>query len=397
MDKSLFSKAAGTASIAALNSVRDYVSSYMNKRKVRTRTGRKRRTSGFPYAQTVRKPRVRTATKLRRSVTRTKTVRRKRRSETITNPADLSAIYKSGGKRLKLSKLVRANKEYGIYQYAAITPYGGSSGSYFLRNFTGPSPSTIFQAPIHLYDLTSCSQVTSTSSLVTAAPCFFLRFTDNTSASTVSWENLATAWTTISSPNLSAQASTTQAWLPGGRDIMEYVNVDLLFYAPSATATRIKVAFVQITEDELHPTNVATARNTAFWQAQAKRYVRNPLETMDSRWSKYIKVLKQVSFYMDPKETTETVNARVKRVRLFHRFNRICNYNWQHSDTVSMVNQDEQTNLGSTNQTRLHPRARIYLMICGQARTNITGEDPQLHPSYDINLKVKHAALSSVT
>lgn len=380
MKSSLFSTALKTAGVLASGAV----SSYMKRRSKTSKPSSRSNPPPRPRPKPKKKLRLR-----RRAPTRT--VTRKRQRETQANRSDFSAIYKSGGKRLKLSKLVKANKEYGIYQYANISPFGGASGNFVLRNWQ-TALGAVLHAPVHLYDLSACNQMTG-AGVVKANPVHMLRFTNETDTATVSWENLGVNYTTISSPNSTINPTLTD-WFPGGRDVMEYVSADILFYCPSQTATRISVSLVQIRDEEFVPTNSATVRNTAFWQGVCKRFMRNPIETSDSRWHKYIKVLKTIKFYMDPKETTENVNARCKRVRLFQRLNRTCNYNYIHQDRINMLNQDEQINTGSGLQTTVHPNARIFLMITGQARL-ASADDAARHPTYDINLKIKHSSLSS--
>lgn len=340
--------------------------------------------------------RLRTA-KRSRSGSRTVT-KRKRNSESTTNAALFSAKYVSTGKRLKSSvynnKLVSSNKSSLVSGFTHVSAWGGVLGAIGLKNTSTTISTGQLIAPLHIFDMTA-SINDNMGSIQVPQIGYELRFSDPTDAAVCQFVPLVpSTGGTMALERYDSKYDTITNQYPGTRDLLDYVSADMMFYCPVQNSTRVNVQFVQFKRDELCPEAAFTAGSgfaTAFWQNYIKRYTYSPLSVLNAKSDKDITILKNINFYMDPKESTEPVNAITKRLKIFHRFNRLCNYNYNSEDKVKMYDDDMTINIAQ-NETQVVPKARIYMLIRAQARWNATYSS-NLHPSYDISYRQKHSQL----
>lgn len=360
-----------------------------NKYKSRRRPASNKKSRGGPKTSRSLRLRKRNG----RSRTRTST---KRRSETSVNSAMFSSLYKSTGRRLRPSvrnhKLVRANQSSLVSGFTYVSPWGGTFGAISLINqqtgATATSATGTLRAPLHIYDITaSINEVGTNISYPMVG--WELNFTNQSDTATAAFAPLTTSLERYDSA-VNNPASSNQ--YPGSMDLLDYVSTDLLFYCPTTSSTRVDITFVQFTREEVHPTATQGIYSTAFWQNMTKRYMYSPLSVLDADMNKTVRVLKRTTFYMDPKESSEPVNTITKRVKLFHRFNRKCVYNYNEQDRVNLATDDMTINIGQ-NSTQVVPRARIYMIIRAQAQW-ATAFNTAVHPSYDISYRQKHTGLA---
>lgn len=355
---------------------------------------RKRRGSRNSRPKSVPSTRRSTRLRSRRSRTRTRT-KTKRKSETTSNPALFSALYKSTGRKLSSNvycrKLVRDNVRSSVTGMSSCTPWGGVSGAQFLSQ-QNLDVTSVINCPLHLIELTGSPNAVGPTGAITYPDISWqLKFSLPTDLGLASFTKLGTNFTLKTYDQPFGTSIVDQ--FPHNRDLLDYINADFMFYCPTNASTRVSIDFIQLLRDDLHPTtaNMSTFA-TSFWQSMIKRYMYSPLSILDSTHGRHFRTLKRLSFYMDPKETTEAGNAVTKRVKIFHRFNRKVTYAWQDADRVAMEADDSPVNIGS-NQTQPEPKARIYMMIRAQAQTDTVNINTK-HPSYDIQYRQKHSTLS---
>lgn len=287
-------------------------------------------------------------------------------------------------------KLLNQNLVKNIYSFRQYGSFAGAFGLNTLENSSTTSSTGTLYCPIRIYDITAAPNVVSgvaTYPLIAWAPTF----SDPTAAGTISW----TQGSQLAIENVN-NATTIVNNFPGGSDTLRWVQVKLLFFAPLIIPSTIQVDIVQIKDDRLYPdlSNTSTMA-TAFWQSALKKFMKNPLEPGDHKYSKYFKILYTQSFIMEPKLSVEAVSTNMVQKNIFLRLNRKCSYDWQDQDKMGMLtNSEGQINTDTTMSTFVDPKARIYLMIRGQAG-NSTAFTQSLHPSYDIVLRTCHENFQS--
>ena len=334
---------------------------------------------------------------------RARTVRRQsgKRKTFESSGAILSGTSVNYGKRMRKSnrnlwRVVDSNSERIKFGYTSITPYGGVRGGNFLTHYQ-TTPGTNIIAPLHMYDITSAPNVVN--NVATFPPSYYELNFNQEIPSAVTW----TASTLYQIQNAPHAQSINSDYM-GGRSMLEWLKVKMLLYAPGTIPVRINVELVQLTDQRLHPADAATFGTqpfvVGFWEYMSKQYMTNPICEMDTRYSKYVKVLKKFSFYMDPKEAgTETnVNTHYKKVDIFKWFNRRCRYDWNDGDIASLAFTnagagDFQVNNDEKMDTKVHPKARIYLMVRGQSNLSTSINDTTVWPSYDMNVSIQHRKL----
>lgn len=284
-------------------------------------------------------------------------------------------------------KMLNANKSSVVFGVRQYSQYGASQGQIALQNQAATLDST-WTPPCVLYDVTSC--INDIGGVATAAaPGVKPIFSNMRDTATISWSSGGmSSWTldTSDAPN------SVQESYPMGSSMLDWMKAQLLFYSTTTLPTRVQVDLVQITDTRLVPGAESTPFATAFWQSAIKRFAYSPLEPGNNQYKKYLKTLYTKSFILEPKETTESVPAQLYQLDLFQRFNRKCTYNWQNADRMN-INAVEGPVNRADNQNVVHPRARIFLMIRAQSKSD-TAYTTTVHPSYDIVLRTKHTQLS---
>ena len=326
-----------------------------------------------------------------KSHTRTKT--KEGKSEAQSRSADYSRTSVSLGKKPKrdlkqLYKYVDAQKSVSQYAFRLYNQFASSSGRVQLANVSTSTSTGALTVPCNVWDITSVSNVvggTVTNPLIAWYPSF----SDPTGTGTLSWGNAY---------NLALESSDNTATVPDnypcGQSTLDWYNMKLMCYAPTSIPCRWQIDVVQFKDQRLNPeTTTQTPFATGFWQSMVKPFAYSPLETGDTSYKKYMKVLYSKSWIMNPKETTDPAPAIMKQVNLFQRLNRSCKFNWSDEDAMNMLAVDGEINL-APNKTTVHPRARIYVIIRASAN-NATAFTTTLHPTYDIVYKVQHSQLSS--
>lgn len=190
--------------------------------------------------------------------------------------------------------------------------------------------------------------------------------------------------------------------------VMQWVRVDLLLRGIASRPVTYQCAFVQFPEVDLQPSVAHNTNRNKFWSDFIRPYLSNPLvvEPKSFNSSGKVRFLKTWSFKFQPDETTNKDSIPTqRRVTIFHRFNRFCN--WVKKDGPGDI--DIQT----LDTTRLHPevaavgnneierellpqpRARVYFMLWANVYDqlpNFSEASQAYWPQYDIDIRVKHVA-----
>lgn len=340
--------------------------------------------------KTASKTRAKVGTSSRRR-TGSRTVTRRKKTRETTQPVgeysrSTTALGRKPAHTLSAAwKLLDQNISSNVYAYRAYNVFGGTSGAISLQN-TSPSTTTgPFNLPMHMWEVTSAMNVIAGN--VTAPNVFWTpQLSNPTDTASITWVNNLGTLSVENTDN----ATTIVNSYPAGNDTFDWFQAKMVFYCPTALPCRYQIDVVQLTDQRLTPGAASTPFATAFYQALAKRFAYNPIESGNSRYKKYLKTLYTQSFILNPKETTESVNTIFREVNLFMRMNRRCTYDWEDQDRMNMLGNEGQVNSDLTIKTQVHPRARIFLLIRAQAN-NAVSYTPTIMPSYDFVLRMKHS------
>lgn len=321
------------------------------------------------------------------------------------NTADYSKLSASYGRgqpyvRKQLA-LVKSNTERTIWVYRNINKAWGQAGANVLASVQTGALGTAVAAPVHIFDLTCVPNANGTTA-VGQTTGHALGFTNETSSSSVTWTNLntnvagSTQWQAMTAPNANPER------MEGGMSYLDWVNCKLLFYAMSQFPTKLQIDIVQFRRDILVPApdaGTSTTEADAFWQSLSHVYMWNPIHPVNGNYRKNLKVLKSITVEMDAKETDENTPCRYKEVNLFLKLGRKLNYRWLEQDQAGFgatgPTAEIQINT-SANQPRVHPRARIFLMIRSVTPLQFPlGTSTSANTvTYDISLTKKHLNLA---
>ena len=345
----------------------------------------------------------RTSTKTR---TATKVVtRRRRRGEVAQGTAEYSrqnvVIGRKPRQTLKGAwKLLNQNINSVTWYLNAYSQMFGTSGAVRLLNTSTTATTGVLTAPCHLYDLTASPNGIA-GTIINPFFDWVPTFTDQaTTGGLLNWIQPASRQWQIQDSDTNATAYETY---PGGECTLDYIQAKLLFYAPLSFPCKYNIQVVQFTDDRFVPGNNGTAEGiapnqynvqTAFWKSMTKKYMHSPLEDGEGKFMKYVKVLYQNEFILNPKESTESVNTIFRQVNIFMRLNRGLKYDWNDDSNMVMTTEATTTNNSNQVETTVLPKKRIFLMIRAMARNGTTYSNT-VHPSYDVVLKKKQSPLAS--
>jgi len=337
-------------------------------------------------------PTKKRVTTRRRKATRGSTRRLRNTTETQVSAYTRQSYVKGRKPRQNLRsawKLLNQNIANTVYRMGQYSAFAGTSGLLQLKNISPTATTGPFETPMHLWEVTACPNIVN-GVVTTPQIGWFPTLSTPLDSATLSWQQ-AFGFTVENSDN----ATNIIDNYPNANDTLEWVQAKMIFYAPTTRPSRFQVDLVQFKDTRLVPdaNTGVTQFATAFYQAMSKRFAFSPLETGDTKYQKYLKVLDSKTFIIEPKETTDTVNTNMKEVNLFYRLNRRCTYDWADQDRMDMLVNAGQINTGQTISTQVHPRARIFLIVRGQAANGPTFSTTTM-PSYDILLRSKHSHLS---
>lgn len=318
------------------------------------------------------------------------------------NNADYSKVSASYGKAMgfnkKQLKIVNSNTEKTTYVWRNFNKVWGNAGVMRLESNQPGAAGTLMNCPCHVYDITCVSNASGTTTSA-ATVAYKLGFTSDTASSAATWTPMTSSvplqqWSVMTAPNNNPER------MEGGQSFLDWVSIKLLFYAATTIPNKITIDLVKFTRDAFVPSpddfTTTSPEHTAFWQAMIHRQIWNPIHPVNQNHKKYFKVLKSITIEMDPKETDEMSSTRYKEVTLFCKLNKRLNYRWK-EDAIPLVGPSTvgvATNV--TNQNRVHPRARIFLMIRSYSPMQMPlGVSDQTNSvSYDIALTKKHLNLA---
>lgn len=180
----------------------------------------------------------------------------------------------------------------------------------------------------------------------------------------------------------SSHTSASSQSYPLDNAIHQWSSLDLECWGQVQKPTKYSIMLCQFNEDVLPPdlTTQTPAQQvygdltgnpnaSEFWQSLVKHYSYSPLAKMDDGFNvKKYKILKSYTFNIDPTANYENdPDPHVKTMKLFFRFNRQCNFQWKFANSgpqsAVQMNLPNWQQEDGENQCRVHPNARMFVMI----------------------------------
>lgn len=322
----------------------------------------------------------------------------------VRQRTDSKRKLRSGRLGKKLQKL---NDEI-IYRWQRIYPYGlndtaypadidqlnnmRSGGRLQLSHFKlGESPEQVNQLPVYLFDLT-CWKMENLNGTVPIEPivCKRLQFQ---STNAPYFDDVYTQFQTHACVDGTWQVERSNI---GGTDalpqrqerkaVLKWSDMRMCFYGATQHPTKITIELIQFKDPKFqmnyHPDGPGFGSLTlsdqnevrAFWLEEVKKLVYHPLDVQNFQRNQAISVLHSESFQIAPDDTTNSDVCPPNVIRrLFKRFNRLVNWDWETPEVTPShgveANKNEletpafQVGRDTNLKDYCNPNARIFLYI----------------------------------
>lgn len=324
-------------------------------------------------------------------------VGRKYRKDSSTAHRELTKFSTVMGRPLKknLSNLWRVQKKIKLIQgVQAVSNFGGISGSLTFDINQSAAGQVLTCGNIRLLSVTATGNVNKGVQTNPTA-MWYLQFTNEADTAQSAW--VPQGQLGLLEGQNPANYSDTY---PLTESMLSWVNLKLMLYNALNSPGKYMIELVELTDRRLQPeTENINSEDirfaAAFWQAQAKPYLHNPIAIYDTSYEKYKKVHKKLFIEMDSKDTDQTTSTNYKEVNFFARLNRKCVYNFQHDDRMPLFGQEAQVNAGD-NENQVHYSKRLYILI----RALVTrpgypiSYNANLMPSFDFTFRTCHVVNS---
>lgn len=313
--------------------------------------------------------------------------------QTFYNSQDGSLMKKN---LANVYKILAANSTKNYYEFF------GARGAKSMYN--GATASAGGNVPIHMVDLTACTNVIKGApvvpplyyaNLLSGAPTALSTTSGSITVPAVNWAVAGTI-NALACVNTQAASSFAEQY-PGSNDRLLWSDIRLQLYGTTTVPMTWHIYFVQFKKSHLCPNALSTdgtadeiAERSAFWQSMAKPLLYNPILVQDQKHLRDLKILKHDQFHIAPAQTTETLpNPHVKTVKYFERWNKVCNYQWGDLAQVDFSGADGTQVSVAENKTTVEHKQRVYMLIACEAFTPGNFSNT-VNGSYDIMVKNCH-------
>lgn len=283
--------------------------------------------------------------------------------------------------RLTTRKIQKMSLDKVIYVHQNIGPFN-DGGKTYLSNYNDNVGTKYY--PLILFEL-NCANNYESGTLVPSTAVHQLF--QNTATSRMGLSALGSQGPDGTTSQVSwvmekgSHTAATSMSYPLENAIHAWSSLDLELWGQTQKPTKYHICLCQFSEDVMFPdlkisgtmyydTIPATNNNAnEFWQSLVKSYSYSPLARIDDGYSaKKWKILKQYTINIDPTANYENdPDPHVKTLKLFYRFNRKCNFQWKFADTtpqtVAEMNDADWKQEDGENFPRVHPNARMFVMI----------------------------------
>jgi len=303
--------------------------------------------------------------------------------------------------------LTRANLERLVYRWNGVKAFNGN-GYYWMSNKTVDANTRAL--PLYLFDLTSVNNISAGTS-IKAIPMLQLQ-QDNTAGAMAftQVQGLAANGATLTS-NLIAEVQTaigtgTGLNLPAPytKSVLESAVIKLNCWGAVSKSTRFQLSVVRFSDQDLVPTHgtyavdlaAANTKRSDLFQSLIKSLTFNPISTSGGSFNKRMKVLKSMTFTIEPQQTTDSdTDPSVQSVSWTLKLNKLLDFTERAevlaniTDTNDQADYVEQT--GAVIKAQIKPTSRLYFMIRSTNYGLDATESNVLTPSFDLSIKLNHS------
>lgn len=312
--------------------------------------------------------------------------------------------------RKKYKKLMQ---NYFIQRWQNIAPMTQPGGAYQLRNQIQTDISNRWRVPLYIMDVSSV--INNVNGVQTNPPALYGMYVSNVGGINFAPDvNVGPANVQGTTWNLEATSAQSNIInVPHERSLFEWLQVKMNMHGAKQRTTRFNVMLCQIDQRVIPPDlNGFTTFNDPtvqqFWASLITNYVRDPITPSPVNFPKgFLKVWKSYNFTIDAASTVdENPDPHMKTQKMFFKLNRLQNYGWQ-PNTNTVVTPDQIYGVSGAdpaqfwdqdigeNSTRVHPNARLYLIIRATNWFRTITQSSELQsldtcPTFDLLVRAKH-------
>lgn len=306
----------------------------------------------------------------------------------------------------KTMMLTRANLERLVYRFNGVKNFA-QNGLFFLANYAVNGSTR--GLPCYMFDLTAVNNV-SAGTLVSPDPCLQLQQDISGAMAFAPVFGVGPDGTTPTSKLVAEYSTTTGIGAamatpaPYSKSILESASIRMNCWGATSKATKYIISVVRFTDDDLVPTHgtyaadlaAATVKRTDLFQSIMKPLTFNPISATGGLFNRRMKVIKSMSFTVEPNPTTDgDVDPQVKVVSWQLKLNKLLDFTEKSEVLTNIVDTNDQAdyapNTGIQIKAQVKPTNRMYLMI----RASNYGIDGTISnvitPSFDLSIKLNHS------
>lgn len=281
--------------------------------------------------------------------------------------------------RLTPRKIDKMSLDKVIFAFQKIGPFN-DNGQQYISNYNDGA--TVTYKPLILFELNSINNYIN-GTQVPSCPAYQMTVNNTTGVvgfATLAGQTPAGAVSNTWQIEKSSHTVGSSQSYPLDNAIHQWSSLDLECWGQVQKPTKYSIMLCQFSEDVLPPDLISgsqyvygdlTGNGNAseFWQSLVKHYSYSPLAKMDDGYNKKkYKILRSYTFNIDPTATYESdPDPHVKTMKLFFRFNRNCNFQWKFSNSnpqsSTQMNLPNWQQEDGENQCRVHPNARLFVMV----------------------------------
>lgn len=302
--------------------------------------------------------------------------------------------------------LTRANLEKLVFRWNGVKAFSGN-GYYFLSNKTVDA--TTRALPLYMFDITAVNNFAAGTG-VNAIP--FLQLQQNVAGpmAFVPVQGLSSDGASLTSSLVIEQgvtmgaAAAVHSPAPYGKSLLESATVRMNCWGATSKATKYTLSLVRFTDDELVPTHgtyaadlaAANSKRTDLFQSIIKPLTFNPISSTGGAFNRRMKVIKTMSFTVEPNPTTDgDADPQVKVVSWQLKLNKLLNFVEKAENIATIIDTNDQADYapqtGVQIRAQVQPTARLYLMIRASNYGLDATESNVLTPSFDLSIKLHHS------
>jgi len=306
----------------------------------------------------------------------------------------------------KTMMLTRANLERLVYRWNGVKAFTGN-GYYWMSNKTVDASTRAL--PLYMFDLTAVNNI-SAGAPINAIPMLQLQQNVGGAMAFAPIQGLGPDGASLTSILVAEQSTATGSGTglnlpaPYTKSVLESASIKLNCWGAVSKSTRFQLSIVRFTDQDLVPTHgtyavdlaAANTKRSDLFQSLIKSLTFNPISTTGGSFNKRMKVIKTMSFTIEPQQTTDSdTDPSVKSVSWTLKLNKLLNFTERAEVLSNIIDTNDQADYvqqtGQVIKAQVKPTSRMYLMIRSTNYGLDATESNVLTPSFDLSIKLNHS------